>query len=48
MSLTDGLSKKEGFKPESASPPEAKVKGNSRPKHADKMIKRTMRGSKSK
>lgn len=44
-SMSEGLTKKEGFKPESASPAEVKRAGNSRPKHEGK-VKRTMRGSK--
>jgi len=45
MSLQDGLSKKEGFKPEASNPPEVKTPGNSRPKHDNKMVKRKV-GSK--
>lgn len=46
-SLTEGLSSKESFTPEASSPPEVKVKGNSRPKHDNKMIKRKTSGGKS-
>lgn len=40
MSLNDGLTKKEGFKPESSSPPATKT---GRPKHDNKMIKRQVK-----
>lgn len=38
MSLNDGLTKKEGFKPSASSPPETSKNG--RPKHDNDMIKR--------
>jgi len=39
MSLKDGLTKKEGFKPESSSPPET-GKGTHRPKHDNPKVSR--------
>jgi len=42
-SLSEGLSKKESFKPEASNPPESKVKGTSRPKHDNKMVKRKVK-----
>lgn len=38
MSLKEGVTKKEGFKPEKQSPPETRVGG--RPKHDNPKIKR--------
>lgn len=46
MSLHDGLTKKEGFKPEASSPPEVPLKGASRPKHEGKVTRTVKAGGK--